>query len=89
MMEDIGHGEKMFVLKRSPPLRPEEVLPIYAALNEAGPELAAVDAAPPTRRTSRERSNTLLPGLLRGYIDRFAPNGKRPRSVDAGLDGDV
>lgn len=73
LLEDIGNGEKIFVLKRVPPLRPEEVLPLYAALNELGRNwllwMLPADAthAPGT-------VEVLLPGLLRGYIDRFAPN---------------
>jgi len=49
-MEDVAAGEKIFVLKRSPPLRPEEVLPIYAALNETG-RTWLLWMVPPTRRT--------------------------------------
>jgi hypothetical protein len=73
LLEDIGAGEKIFVLKRVPPLRPEEVLPIYAILNELGRNtllwMLPSDAAHPPGTVER-----LLPGLLRGYIDRFAPN---------------
>ena len=72
LLEDIGAGEKIFVLKRAPPLRPEEVLPVYAALNEAGRNwllwMVPADAAHPSGTVE-----VLLPGLLRGYIDRFAP----------------
>jgi hypothetical protein len=74
LMEDIGNGEKVFVLKRFPPLRPEEVLPIYAILNELGRNwllwMVPADAAHPPGTVE-----ILLPGLLRGYIDRFAPTG--------------
>jgi hypothetical protein len=73
LLEDIGAGEKIFVLKRVPPLRPEEVLPIYAILNELGRNwllwMVPSDAAHPPGTVE-----VLLPGLLRGYIDRFAPN---------------
>jgi hypothetical protein len=73
LMEDIGAGEKIFVLKRFPALRPEEVLPIYATLNELGRNwllwMVPSDAA-----HSPGTIEVLLPGLLRGYIDRFAPN---------------
>lgn len=73
LLEDIGNGEKIFVLKRTPPLRPEEVLPLYAVLNELGRNwllwmLPSDKAHPPGT------VELLLPGLLRGYIDRFAPN---------------
>jgi hypothetical protein len=73
LLEDIGAGEKIFVLKRVPPLRPEEVLPLYATMNELGRNwllwMVPADAAHPPGTVEH-----LLPGLLRGYIDRFAPN---------------
>jgi hypothetical protein len=72
LMEDIGQGEKIFVIKRSPTLRPEEVLPVYTALNELGRNwllwMVPADAAHPSGTVE-----TLLPGLLRGFLDRFAP----------------
>jgi hypothetical protein len=83
LMEDIGTGEKIFVLKRSPPLRPEEVLPIYAILNELGRNwllwMVPSDAAHPSGTME-----TLLPGLLRGYVDRFAqPENAHELSLEA------
>jgi hypothetical protein len=73
LLEDIGNGEKIFVLKRTRPLRPEEVLPLYAVLNELGRNwllwMLPSDATHPPGTVE-----LLLPGLLRGYIDRFAPN---------------
>jgi hypothetical protein len=73
LMEDIGNGEKIFVLKRTPALRPEEVLPIYTILNELGCNwllwMVPADAAHPPGTVEM-----LLPGLLRGYMDRFAPS---------------
>jgi len=72
LMEDIANREKIFVIKRSPPLRPEEVLPVYTILNEAGLNwllwMVPADGAHPPGTME-----VLLPGLLRGYIDRFAP----------------
>lgn len=72
LMEDIGAGEKIFVLKRFPPLRPEEVLPVYAVLNELGRNwllwMVPADAAHPPGTVE-----IVLSGLLRGYVDRFAP----------------
>jgi len=73
LMEDIAAGEKIFVLKRPEPLRPEEVLPVYTMLNELGRNwllwMVPAAAAHPSGTVE-----ILLPGLLRGYIDRFAPN---------------
>jgi hypothetical protein len=73
LMEDVTGGEKIFVLKRFPALRPEEVLPLYATLNELGRNwllwVVPADSTHPPGTVE-----TLLPGLLRGYIDRFAPH---------------
>jgi hypothetical protein len=77
MMEDIRNAEKIFVLKRNRPLQLEEVLPLYATLNEAAANtllwvVPADEGHPPG---SVER---VLPGLLRGYVDRFAPPENAP-----------
>lgn len=71
-MEDATGGEKIFVIKRLDPLRPEEVLPIYTALNDLGRNwLLWVVPADATHRSGTV--DVLLPGLMRGYVDRFAP----------------
>ena len=76
-MEDAANADKIFVIKRMIPLRPEEVLPLYVALNELGQNwlLWAVQADETHPAGTVE---TLLPGLLRGYMDRFAPNENAP-----------
>ena len=77
LLEDAANGEKIFVIKRVEPLRPEEVLPIYAALNELGPNwLLWVLPADPTHPSGMVE--VLLPGLMRGYVDRFAPYNNAP-----------
>jgi len=72
LVEDVTNGEKIYVIKRDPPLRPEEVLPVYAALNEPGMNwllwVVPADAKHPPGSVE-----ILLPGLARGYIERFAP----------------
>jgi hypothetical protein len=73
LLEDIAAGEKIFVLKRDPPLRPEEVLPIYTILNEAGPTWL-LWMVPEDATHKAGTVEILLPGLLRGFIDRFAPS---------------
>ena len=83
LMEDVGAGSKIFVIKRNEPLRPEEVLPIYTTLNELGCNwlLWMVPATPAHPSGTVER---LLPGLLRGYVERFAPNDNaHDLSIDA------
>ena len=73
LLEDVANGEKIFVIKRIDPLRPEEVMPLYTALNDLGRNwlLWVVPAGPAHPSGTVE---ILLPGLLRGYVDRFAPN---------------
>jgi hypothetical protein len=77
LMEDVAAAEKIFVVKRERPLRPEEVLPLYVALNELGQNwllwVVLADEKHPSGTVE-----VLLPGLLRGYVDRFAPNDNAP-----------
>lgn len=72
LLEDLANGEKIFIVKRNDVLREEEVLPLYAALNRYGHNtlLWVVPADEQHTPGSVER---VLPGLLKGYIDRFAP----------------
>jgi hypothetical protein len=73
LMEDVAAAEKIFVIKRFPPLRPEEVLPIYTALNQARPGWL-LWMMPSDAEHLPGTVEMLLPGLLRGYVDRFAPS---------------
>jgi hypothetical protein len=72
-VEDLQGGEKIFVIKRNAPLREEEILPVVAAINAYGPNtlLWVVLADDKHKPGSVE---WVMPGLVRGYIDRFAPN---------------
>ena len=76
----LRQGSRICVVKRNEALRLEEVLPLYAALNELGrcPLLFVVpaDAAHPSGEVE-----VVLPGLLRGFIARFAPYGA-PHALD-------
>jgi len=76
-LEDVANAEKIFVIKRVPALRPEEILPLYAALNDLGRNwllwMVPADAAHPAGTVE-----ILLPGLLRGFVDRFAPYEDAP-----------
>jgi hypothetical protein len=72
-VEDLQGGEKIFVIKRNTPLLEEEILPVVAALNAYGPNTLlwvalADDKHPPGS------AQWVMPGLIKGYIDRFAPN---------------
>ena len=71
-LEDLEDAEKIFVLKRNRPLALQEVLPVWSALRGYGDNtllyvmVADADHLP---GTVEQRA----PGLLCGYIDRFAP----------------
>jgi hypothetical protein len=69
---DLKNGNKIFVLKRNVPLRDEEVLPLYAAISAYGRNdlLWVVPADEAHKSGSVE---TVLPGLFKGFIQRFAP----------------
>ena len=71
-LEDLREGEKIFVYKRNEALSEQDVLPLHVALNRFAPNtllfVTPADAAHPPGTVER-----LMPGLLRGSIDRFAP----------------
>ncbi|MGH7156249.1 MAG: hypothetical protein ACREF3_20175 [Acetobacteraceae bacterium] len=72
ILEDLHNGEKIFVCKRNVTLSEQEILPLHAALNRYGPNsllwVVSGDGAHPPGTVDQ-----LMPGLMRGYIDRFAP----------------
>jgi hypothetical protein len=73
LLEDLAAGEKIFVLRRNPPLALWQVLPVYAAIRGLGPnrllwiDLASDGSVPGT-------VTEILPGLYRGALDRLAPD---------------
>ncbi len=73
LLEDLEAGEKIFVLRRNPPLELWQVLPVYAAIRRLGRnrllwvQLAATD-------TAAGSVSEILPGLYRGELDRLAPD---------------
>jgi hypothetical protein len=73
LREELRAGEKIFVCKRNEALTEHEILPLYALLNRFGANtllfVTPADAAHPPGTVER-----LMPGLLRGAIDRFAPS---------------
>jgi hypothetical protein len=71
-LADLQDGEKILICKREPPLHEALVLPLFAALGCRGPNTLlwvaeADDAHPPAS------VEVLTNGLMKGYIDRFAP----------------
>ncbi|HUN43731.1 MAG TPA: hypothetical protein VMU81_25840 [Acetobacteraceae bacterium] len=73
LLEDLANGEKIFVIKRNDTPQDEEILALYACLNLYGSNtlLWVVPADAQHQPGTVER---VLPGLLKGYIDRLAPN---------------
>jgi hypothetical protein len=71
-LEELDAGEKIFVFKRATPIAESEILPLFLALNrrQANTLLWVVPAEPGHPSGTVE---VLMNGLLKGYIDRFAP----------------
>ena len=71
-VEELQLGEKIFVYKRNSPVTEEEILPLHMVLNSYGENtLLWVLPAEPDRPAGTVE--VVMPGLLKGYIDRFAP----------------
>jgi hypothetical protein len=72
LLEALKDGNKIFVCKRNIPLTEDEILPVYAALNAHGRNtllwLVAAGA-----RDAAGSVEVVMPGLLKGFLDRFAP----------------
>ncbi|WP_428488383.1 hypothetical protein [Rhodopila sp.] len=72
-MEELAVAEKIFVYKRNAVVAEEEILPLHMALNQYGENtLLWVQPAEPNRPAGTVE--VIMPGLLKGYIDRFAPD---------------
>lgn len=72
-MEELEVSEKIFVYKHSTSVAEEEILPLHLALNQRGDNtLLWVMPAKPGRPAGTVE--VVMPGLLKGYIDRFAPD---------------
>jgi hypothetical protein len=71
-MEELRANEKIFVYKQNVQVSEEEVHALFLALNRYGPNMLlwVVQAESPAQVGSVE---VLANGLLRGYVDRFAP----------------
>jgi hypothetical protein len=71
-LEELEAAEKIFVYKRNMPVADEEILPLLLALRQhANNTLLWVVPAEPGRPSGTVE--VVMPGLLKGYIDRFAP----------------
>ena len=72
-LEDLKAGEKIFVCKRNEPLREEEILPVLTGLNAYGAN-TLLWVTPADAKHRPGTAEWILPGLIKGYIDSFAPN---------------
>lgn len=72
-MEELESGDKIFVYKFSPGATQEEILPLQMALNRYG-EVTLLWVVPAERDRPPGTVEVVMPGLLKGYIDRFAPD---------------
>jgi hypothetical protein len=72
-VDELDAGEKIFVFKHGAIVSESEVLPLFMALNRRQPNtLLWVVPEQPGRPSGTVE--VLMNGLLKGYIDRFAPN---------------
>jgi hypothetical protein len=72
-MEDLESADKIFVYKFGSGVTEEEILPLHMALNRYG-EATLLWVVPAERDRPAGTVEVVMPGLLKGYIDRFAPD---------------
>jgi hypothetical protein len=79
LMEDVANASKTFVYKRAAyPLSLEEIMPLFLALNRhVDNQLLWVVEADDGHPVGTVEG--VLPGLMRGYINRFAPGEMVPQ----------
>ncbi len=79
-------GSKILVVKRNEPLQEEEILPLFAALSSYGPNVL-LWVVPADATHAAGTVEVVIPGLLKGFIDRFAPYEDAPdMSLDVWLE---
>jgi hypothetical protein len=72
-LEDLELAEKIFIYKFGSGVSEEEILPLHMALNRHG-EATLLWVVPAERDRPAGTVEVVMPGLLKGYIDRFAPD---------------
>jgi hypothetical protein len=84
-MEELEANEKVFVYKRNGKVAYEEVLALFLALNRYGPN-NLLWVVPADDKHQVGTVEVLTDGLLKGYVDRFAPTeNAHDISLDAWL----
>ncbi len=71
-IEDLENAEKVFVIRRDPPLRAAEALPVWLALREYGPN-RLLCVAPAKEGHPAGSIDVIAEGLMMGYVDWLAP----------------
>lgn len=71
-LEELDAGEKIFVFRRDATVTEAEILPLFLALNR-GRANTLLWVVPEEQGKPSGTVEVLMNGLLRGYIDRFAP----------------
>jgi hypothetical protein len=72
-MEELESTDKIFIYKFGAGVSEEEILPLHMALNRYG-EATLLWVVPAERDRPAGTVEVVMPGLLKGYIDRFAPD---------------
>ncbi len=70
-VNSLQRGNKIFVIKRNEPLEEDEILPLYAALSSYGRN-TVLWIVPADAEHASGTVEMVLPGLLKGFIARFA-----------------
>ncbi len=84
-IEELEATDKIFVYKFGSTVSEEEILPLHMALNRYG-DATLLWVVPAQRDRPAGTVEVLMPGLLKGYIDRFAPaDNAHDLSVDGWL----
>jgi hypothetical protein len=71
-IEELEAAEKIFVYHYGATATEEEILPLHMALNRHGPT-TLLWVVPAERGRPAGTVEVLMPGLMKGHIDRFAP----------------
>ncbi len=72
MLDDLKSGRRIYVVKHNARLREEDVIALFLLLRHYGPN-RLLYVAPADAAHAAGAVELLMPGLARGYIDRFAP----------------
>ena len=72
-LEELGEHQKIFICADRFGSPPEAMLPLFLALNRYGPNTLLWITVADVKEDAG-KVEEVLPGLMRGYIDRFTPH---------------